>query len=306
MWLLALLVVATAAVWYWRTAQPRRPAAGNGRTVLVTGAASGVGRCVALRLNELGYHVVAGDVNQGGLEELRALQPTIEIVSLNVASPVSVNEVVSQLLQKGVYGVINVAGISNPQPVLTCSEEVMKTIFEVNAFGPMRIIRGLYPALRASQGVIINVTSVAGKCAWPWQGFYAATKFALEGFSDVLRREIGRFGIRTVLIEPGPIMTPMVKDIQLKQKQWLEENPSSEFHSVLLSQAQADQKQSPLIWHWLAVTPEKVAETIVCALGSSTPCPRYVVATPAFLIVFRLLMLLPDRWADVCMTRMMG
>jgi len=249
--------------------------------------------------------VVAADVNQAGLEEVRALQPSIEIVSLDVSKPAAVNAVVAQLSQSGVFGVINVAGISHPQPVLTCSEEQMKAIFEVNTFGPIRLIRGLYPALKASQGVIINVTSVSGKCAWPWQGFYGSTKFALEGFSDLLRREIQQFGIRTVVIEPGPILTPMLGDIRRSQSKWIDDNPTSEYYS-LLSAAHASQEQNASLMHWVAVSPERVAEVIARALGSAKPRPRYVVATSAFMIVFRVLMVLPDEWADVCMGKLMG
>lgn len=275
-------------------------------TVLVTGAASGVGRCVVVRLSQLGYSVVAGDVNQKGLEELKAQHPAIEIVALDVTNLSSVNEVVAKLESLGgVYGLINVAGISNPQPVLTCSEEQMKKIFEVNTFGPMRLIKGLYSSLKQQKGIIINVTSVSGKCAWPWQGFYASTKFALEGFSDLLRREIERFGVRTVLIEPGPIFTPMLEGLRCSQAQWLKENSISEFHA-LLSKAFEVQERNTSMMHFVAIKPEKVAEVIAVAIGSVRPRSRYLVATPAFKIFFWLLIILPDRWADFCLENLMG
>lgn len=115
-----------------------------------------------------------------------------------------------------------------------------------------------------------------------------------------------------VVVEPGPIMTPMLNLIRNSQSKWLAENPTSEYFGGLsagleeskqwvtrvMDVAFATQERNVDKMRWIAVSPRTVAEVIAVALGSPNPLPRYVVATPLFFTMFQLVMLLPDRWVD--------
>jgi NAD(P)-dependent dehydrogenase (short-subunit alcohol dehydrogenase family) len=172
--------------------------------VLVTGAGSGIGRATAEVLAGRGHEVVA---TARRLEALDGLEVARRL-PLDVTSDESVAACVAEAGRIDVL--VNNAGITETGPMETYPHEVLVKMFETNTFGPMRMIRALAPAMRErGEGVIVNVTSVEGKVAGPLAGAYSATKHALEALSESLALEIGHFGVRVVIIEPGYIAPGM-------------------------------------------------------------------------------------------------
>ncbi len=156
-------------------------------------------------LAERGHFVVATDVDalserQGGRSE------TIEARVLDVTSDESVARCLEEV--GSLDAVVNNAGISGGGPVEGYPLDRIRQIFEANTLGALRIIQGVLPAWRKrGSGLIVNVSSVSGRVASPLEAAYCASKFALEAFTEALHVEVGHFGIRCVLIEPGTIIT---------------------------------------------------------------------------------------------------
>ena len=171
---------------------------------LVTGAGSGIGRATAEVLTERGYEVVATARRLDALEGLDVAQR----LALDVTSDESVAACVAAA--GAVDVLVNNAGITETGPMESYPHEVLVKMFETNVFGPMRMIRALVPAMRErGSGVVVNVTSVEGKVAAPLAGGYCGTKHALEALSESLAFEVGHFGVRVVIVEPGYIAPGM-------------------------------------------------------------------------------------------------
>jgi NAD(P)-dependent dehydrogenase (short-subunit alcohol dehydrogenase family) len=171
---------------------------------LVTGAGSGIGRATAEVLTARGHEVVA---TARRLEALEGLQ-VAEHLALDVTSDASVSACVASAGDIDVL--VNNAGITETGPMETYPHDVLLKMFETNTFGPMRLVRALVPSMRErGRGVVVNVTSVEGKVAAPLSGAYCATKHALEALSESLAFEVGHFGVRVVIVEPGYIAPGM-------------------------------------------------------------------------------------------------
>jgi NAD(P)-dependent dehydrogenase (short-subunit alcohol dehydrogenase family) len=184
------------------------------KRVLVTGANSGIGFATSLDLARNGYRVLAGMRNpERGTELLRqaaAENLPIEPVQLDVADPRSCDAAVSSVLERhgAIDVLVNNAGIGIIAPIEDADLTEVRAGFEVNFFGPMRLIQLVLPGMRArSNGCIVNVSSATGRLAMSPQAFYSASKFALGAATEVLAQEVRKFGIRVVLIEPGVTRT---------------------------------------------------------------------------------------------------
>ncbi len=169
------------------------------RVVLVTGASSGIGASCASYLASRGFRVYGAS--------RRALAPEgVNPLAMDVGSDTSVHRAVQSVMEREgrLDIVVNNAGIGVAGAVEDTSIEEAKAQFEVNFFGVLRVCRAALPFLRArGSGYLINVGSIGGLIAIPYQGLYSASKFAIEGLTESLRMEVRPFGIRTVLIEPG-------------------------------------------------------------------------------------------------------
>jgi NAD(P)-dependent dehydrogenase (short-subunit alcohol dehydrogenase family) len=172
--------------------------------VLVTGAGSGIGAATAAVLTREGHEVVATARRVEALDGLDVAQR----LALDVTDDASVAACVDAA--GAIDVLVNNAGISETGPVETYPHDVLLKMFETNVFGPMRMIRALVPAMRErGAGVVVNVTSVEGKVAAPLAGGYCGTKHALEALSESLAFEVGHFGVRVVIVEPGYIAPGM-------------------------------------------------------------------------------------------------
>ena len=166
----------------------------TGRTAIVTGAASGIGRGVAIALAKRGCHVSLADRNETGLAETAALiaRPDIRISThkLDVSDRSAIAEFPSRVLEQhpGVDLLVNNAGVALGGSFEQVSEEDFEWLFEINFWGVVRMTRAFLPLLRASEDArVVNLSSVYGIVAPPEQTAYSASKFAVRGFSEALR-----------------------------------------------------------------------------------------------------------------------
>jgi NAD(P)-dependent dehydrogenase (short-subunit alcohol dehydrogenase family) len=174
-------------------------AASRKRVVLVTGASSGIGHACAEFLAGRGYRVYGASRRPAG-------SSLVESISMDIRDDGSVRDAVATVMAREgrIDILVNNAGIAIAGAVEDTSIEEALEQFDVNFFGVMRMCRAVLPVLREQRaGYIVNVGSIGGLVAIPYQGLYSASKFALEGLSESLRLEVRQFGVHVALIEPG-------------------------------------------------------------------------------------------------------
>ena len=178
-------------------------AANRRPVVLVTGASSGIGAAVAELLAASG-HTVVGASRRG------TAPPGVAALRMDVEDDASVQSGVADVLAEHdrLDVVVNAAGFGLAGPVETTPLEEARAQLETNLWGAVRVTRAALPALRASgNGLVVNVSSLAGVFAIPFQAYYSASKFALEGWSEALAYEVQPVGVHVTLVEPGNIRT---------------------------------------------------------------------------------------------------
>jgi NAD(P)-dependent dehydrogenase (short-subunit alcohol dehydrogenase family) len=187
---------------------------GNDKTVVITGASTGIGAACAWHLDRLGFTVLAGVRRMEDGEALKAQASTrLQPIILDVTDTKSIEEarqVVAELVgARGVAGLVNNAGIAVAGPLETVPIADLRRQFEVNVIGQVAVTQAFLPLLRRGRGRIVNMGSIAGRAAMPVMGPYSASKFALEALTDALRLEVQQWGIQVSIVEPGAIATPI-------------------------------------------------------------------------------------------------
>lgn len=180
--------------------------------ILISGASSGIGRACALALGRAGHRVWAGVRDDHAFERYRSLDDDRLVpILLDVNAPETIARAVSRITREAgvLHALVNNAGIAVGGPVESTPIDDWRRQFETNVFGAIALTQACLPRLRESRGRIVNLSSISGRLALPYLGPYAASKFALEGFSDSLRRELKPLGVAVALIEPGAIATPI-------------------------------------------------------------------------------------------------
>ncbi len=183
------------------------------KVVLITGASAGFGRACAQHLGRQGYRVY-GTSRRAEFPDPADLRSSPLMISMDVCDDDSVRRAVDFVLkQEGrIDVVVNNAGVGLAGAVEDTSVEEARALFETNFFGVLRVCRAALPALRAQRsGLIVNVSSLGGLVTIPFQGFYSASKYALESMSDALRMELRPFGVHVTLLEPGDFKTGFTK-----------------------------------------------------------------------------------------------
>jgi len=184
------------------------------KVAIVTGASSGIGRSIARHLAATGYRVFGTAREPARLESL----PGVEVLPLDVQRADSVRACVERVLDTTghVDVLVNNAGYAVLGGVEETSVEQARSLFETNFFGLMRMTSAVLPAMRSRRsGAVVNVSSVAGFLSPPFMGVYAASKHAVEAYSEALRHEVGPLGIRVLLVEPGFTRTHLDRNSQL-------------------------------------------------------------------------------------------
>lgn len=179
------------------------------KTVLITGASSGFGNLTAKKFQREGWNVVATMRNPSKETELNTLD-NVMVSALDVTDKASIAESVATGISRfgRIDALVNNAGFALQGVMETTTDEQMRHQFDVNVFGMANVIQALLPHFRGNgAGVIINVSSIGGRTAFPYTTFYHASKFAVEGFTASLQYELNPLGIRLKLIEPGAYAT---------------------------------------------------------------------------------------------------
>jgi len=180
------------------------------KTVLVTGASSGIGRATAIYLARNGYNVYGAARRRDKLQELAGYG--VKPVGLDVTREESIFNCVKEIteLSGGVDVLVNSAGLGSYGALEDVPMDEAKNQLEINLFGAARLMQLVLPQMRKNgYGKIINISSVGGKVGMPMGAWYHASKFAIEGLSDSLRNEVRRFGVDVIVIEPGGTRSEM-------------------------------------------------------------------------------------------------
>ncbi|BCB77006.1 oxidoreductase [Phytohabitans flavus] len=182
-----------------------------GRVWLVTGASAGFGRAIAEAALAAGDTVVATARRPAALDDLVAAYPDRAVASaLDVTDPARVAAVVAEVVLW--YGrvdvLVNNAGRGLVGAVEETTERELRDLMELHFFGPAALTRVVLPHMRRQgSGAIVQMSSMGGRLSFPGVGAYSATKFALEGLSEALAAEVGRFGVKVMIVEPGAFRT---------------------------------------------------------------------------------------------------
>ncbi len=176
------------------------------RRALITGCSTGIGRATAVELTKRGYEVVATARRPEVLDDL----DVAERLALDVTDAASIKRAVDAAGEIDVL--VNNAGIGVGGPIECVPIDRAQAMFETNVWGPARMVQALAPGMRArNRGAIVNVTSLAGRAVGPLNGYYSASKWALEALSEAMYIELAHWGIKVIVIEPGYIATPMLE-----------------------------------------------------------------------------------------------
>lgn len=274
----------------------------HGRTVLITGASSGLGRACALHLAGAGFTVIGGVRRADDGASLEADGPAGRVTSvvIDVTDEEQVARTVPQVAERvgegGLWGLVNNAGISVSAPLECVSTELLRRQLEINVVGQLSVTRAFLPLLRRSRGRLVNVTSGLGTVAIPYLGAYSAAQFAKEAMSDALRRELAPFGISVSVVAPGAVMTPIWPKIMADGRAALAQAPADvadlyrDTFLRFLDGNEAGARAS-------RTRPAHVARAVEDAVRSTRPRTRYRVGTD----VVRgslLARFLPDRLLD--------
>jgi NAD(P)-dependent dehydrogenase (short-subunit alcohol dehydrogenase family) len=255
---------------------------GDGRrAILVTGASSGIGLCLAEGLRARGYRIFATARQAEALRRIEALG--CEAIPLDLRDPRSVREAAALTLRRcggRLYGLIHNAGYGQIGALETVPREALRAQLEVNLLGPHELTLLCLPALRhQGQARIVVVGSILGQVALPWRGAYVASKHALEGWADTLRLELHGSGIHVALVEPGGIATGFRAAAGAGSFGRL--LPVPEVHAATHAALEALYRAGPAPG---SAPPTAVLRAVVRALEDSAPRRRYYVTALARLL----------------------
>ena len=274
------------------------------RAVLVTGASTGIGRACALRLADEGLRVYAGVRRQADAAALRAANPAIEPLLIDVTDAAQIASALERLRAARVQlvGVVCNAGVAVAGPLETLPLDDLRRQFEINVIGHVATIQAFLPMLRRDQGRVVLMSSIGGRLGQPLVGAYVASKHALEAIGDALRLELAPWGIEVSLVEPGAVKTPIWDKGAAAAQSILGALPAEARRlygrAITAMQALAEREAR------IGMPAEDVADAVRHALLSRRPKTRYLVGLEARGLA--LLRRLPDRLRDQVLLRAMG
>ncbi len=271
------------------------------RSILITGCSSGIGYDAAHGLAKRGWRVFATCRAEVDCERLRA--EGLESFRLDYADEASLSTAVEEVRSRTggtLDALFNNGAFACPGAVEDLPRDALRAIFEVNLFGYHDLTRRIIPLMRAQgHGRIVNCSSVLGLVGMKWRGAYVATKFAMEGLTDVLRIEMAGTGIYPILIEPGPITSHIRANAIPHFNRWIDWKSSARKEEYgplvyrLYEQRGPDRFELPAA----AVTAK-----LIRALEARRPRARYFVTTPTYLMAV-LRRILPTRLLDWVIAR---
>jgi short-subunit dehydrogenase len=254
------------------------------KVVLITGISSGFGKATAEFLVRHGYLVY------GTSRKKNDSGSVVNIINMDITNTASVKEGVNGILNKEgrIDILINNAGMGISGAIEDVTNDEAKLQMDTNFYGMVHVIQAVLPAMRKQgNGTIINISSIGGLMGLPFQGFYAASKFAVEGMSESLRMELKQFNINVVLINPGDFFTNFTSNRQIISKAGNDSPYEAQFRKTL---AVIEKDETG------GLRPAKMAQKIFNILEKKKPCPRYIVSTFEQKLAVVLKYILPDAW----------
>ncbi|WP_053403961.1 SDR family oxidoreductase [Persicobacter sp. CCB-QB2] len=253
------------------------------KVVLVTGGSSGIGKAIAVHLKANGYRVF------GASRRAISDDPSgLEYLQMDVNEEASVQSGIKQLLEitGRLDAVVNSAGLGTIGAVEEMPVDTIKEVFETNFYGVLRVCQAVLPIFRKQRsGHIINISSIAGEVSLPFRGFYSASKFAMEAFTEAMRMEVKGFGVKVAIIQPGDFNTNISnsrKNADLKS-----DSPYSKLINEMNKLIASGMDSAP--------TPEVVGEVALKILQADQPKLRYPVGAFTEKISTKLRKFLPVR-----------
>ena len=279
-----------------------------GKTVVITGASSGIGRASVSRMVQSGWRVFATVRKaQDGAQLSSEFGTNVSPVIMDVtdrASTSAAAETVGALLQgSGLDGLVNVAGVGRVRPVEYMTQDDLLEIFEINVFGQIAVTQAFLPLLRRARGRIVNIGSIGAHIAIPFGSLINASKSAFGILSDTLRLELHPFGVHVAMVEPGAVKTPAVAktlgDIE-GVIQCMPPEGVAQYGDMLRSfNRRAYEREMN------GSSPDVVAQAVHHALTAASPRTRYRAGKHATLLA-TLARFLPDGLLDKIRLRIAG
>lgn len=274
------------------------------KTILITGASTGIGFYAAHELKKAGYRVIASC--RSIVDVTRLQQEGLECVQLDLADSESIQRGFAQVMAltgNELYGLFNNGAYGQPGAVEDLPIIALRQQFETNFFGWCELTNLALPImLRQGYGRIIQNSSVLGIAAMPLRGAYNASKYAIEGISDTLRLELEGTGVYVSLIEPGPIESQFRKNalIALREHINIEKSRHHATYRGAIARLEKTKTTTPF-----TLGPEAVYQRVIHALEAKRPQARYYVTFPTYLVGF-MKRILPARWLDKLLRKLGG
>lgn len=268
---------------------------------ILTGASTGIGSALAEHFSQQGETVLAGVRSQKDFDRLSGKNQWLIPVFLDVCEDEQIENLprlIEQHLKPGTRLVlINNAGIAVSRPWELVAKNEFEKQMATNVTGAVMVTQKCLPHLRKTRGLIINMGSVSGLVASPFLGPYSVSKFALEAFSDSLRREMAFFNVHVCSVNPGPIRTP-IWDKGLGDPEMVAEKNDPVYGKLL---QKFEKRIQAAVQSALPV--EAVVQVVDGLVRSKNPPARVIVAPPAARAAMRVLQVLPSKWVDQMVKR---
>jgi short-subunit dehydrogenase len=248
---------------------------------IVTGSSSGIGLETSLLLAKNGFYTYATMRNTDKSTRIKEIAKNdgvpLEVLQLDVTDDKLIADAIDIIVNRHrrIDLLVNNAGYEHHGAVEELSMDEIKTQFETNFFGAVRVTKAVLPTMRKQRsGAIVNVSSIGGIMGVPLNSAYVGSKFALEGFSESMKYELEGFGIKVMLIEPGAVNTNFIENAKQAQTEMNPDSPYAEFSKRLSEGVRESFRAS-------SSSPKQVAEVILSAIKSEKPNTRYLVGNDA-------------------------
>jgi NADP-dependent 3-hydroxy acid dehydrogenase YdfG len=254
------------------------------KVIFITGVSSGLGKHTAEFLSQNGF-IVYGSSRKGNQIEGKVIPLAMDVNDVN-----SIKNAVDTIIHKEgkIDILINNAGMGISGSIEDASTEEIKLQMDTNFLGMIHVIQAVLPSMRkAGNGTIINMSSLAGICALPFQGLYSASKYAIVGFSDSLRMELKQFKIKVIVVEPGDFHTNFTSNRLIQEKSKNNSAYKDQFDKTM-SIIEKDETGG--------LHPNILAKKVLKIVKSKNPCEVYVVSSFEQRLVPYIKRILPNKW----------
>ena len=263
------------------------------KITLVTGAASGIGQAITEYLVEKGERVIATDFDSEGLKKYQNNE-NINSIIMDVKDVTSINEAVKKVksITNKIDALVNNAGIFVGGPLVEIDIHDIERIMDINVLGYARVTQAFFPLLRNKGTTIINISSEVARISFPFNGPYSMSKYAIEAFSDSLRRELVSLDIRVVIIQPGGMSTGFIDTTKKVYEKYANSSDFQDIFNRLIPVLEKEKYSDPIF----------VAKKIHKIIQKKKPKTRYRVKNNQ---QRRILEFLPASWADFLINNFM-